>query len=307
MKVYQRTISKSVSVTGVGLHSGKKITLSLKPLPSDNGVCFRRSDLQKSNILKADALTVGVTENNTSIGSGKSAIQTVEHLLSVLYALGIDNVLCDIDGPEVPIMDGSGASFLYLLRQAGVQNLEKEKNILLIKEKVRVSHLDKTASIEPHEGFCIESSISFNHPVIGDQSFKFDFSSNSFIEKIVRARTFGLLRDVDSLRDKGLVKGGSLKNAIVLDDFKVLNSEGLRFQDEFIRHKILDTVGDLSLWGYPIAGKVRSHKAGHFLNNQLCRKVLSDKSNYEIVKISELATMKDDIYDIDGFALPSLA
>lgn len=307
MKVYQRTVSKSVSVTGVGLHSGKKITLCLKPMPCDSGVCFQRSDLNNSKILKADALTVGVTENNTSIGSGLSSIQTVEHLLSVLYALGIDNVLCEINGPEVPIMDGSGASFLYLLRQAGVQNLPKEKNVIVIKEKVTVRHLDKWAYIESCVGFNIESSISFNHPIIGDQKFQFDFSSSSFIEKIVRARTFGLLRDVDSLRDKGLVKGGSLKNAIVLDDFKVLNSEGLRFKDEFIRHKVLDTIGDLSLLGYPIAGSVKSHKAGHYLNNQLCRKVLADKRHYEIVKISDLTDISEKIYDIEGFVLPSLA
>jgi UDP-3-O-[3-hydroxymyristoyl] N-acetylglucosamine deacetylase len=307
LKVYQRTISKNVSVTGVGLHSGKKITLSLRPLPADSGVCFKRSDLLNSKSLKADALTVGVTENNTSIGTGLEAIQTVEHLLSVLYALGIDNVLCEVDGPEVPIMDGSGASFLYLLRQAGVQKLSKEKNILVIKEKVQVKHLDKWASIEPHDGFLIESSISFNHPIIGDQRFSFDFNSSSFIEQIVRARTFGLLRDVDSLRDKGLVKGGSLKNAIVLDDFKVLNSEGLRFKDEFIRHKVLDTVGDLSLLGFPIAGKVESHKAGHYLNNLLCRKVLESKENYEIVKVSDLANIPENIFDIEGFALPSLA
>tara|TARA_B100000925_G_scaffold225456_1_gene174020 strand:- start:2619 stop:3542 length:924 start_codon:yes stop_codon:yes gene_type:complete len=307
LKVYQRTVSKSVSVTGVGLHSGKKITLCLKPMPSDSGICFVRSDSKNPKTLMANALTVGVTENNTSIGSGESTIQTVEHLLSVLYALGIDNVLCEIDGPEVPIMDGSGASFLYLLRQAGVRNLEKEKKLILIRKKVLVRHQDKWASIEPHDGFSIESSISFDHPVIGDQKFKFDFSSSSFIDKIVRARTFGLLRDVDSLRDKGLVKGGSLKNAIVLDDFKVLNSEGLRFKDEFIRHKILDTIGDLSLLGFPIAGSVKSHKAGHYLNNQLCREVLSNKENYEIVNVSELKSIDENIYDIDGFALPSLA
>lgn len=302
MKVFQRTISNIVSVTGVGLHSGKKITLRLKPMPAGSGIYFKRSDLDGSKQLKADALTVGVTENNTSIGKGVNSIQTVEHLLSVLYGLGVDNVLCELDGPEVPIMDGSGASFLYLLKKAGVKDLSSEKSLLLVKKKVRVSHGDKWASIEPGLGFKIESKINFNHPVIGDQSFAFDFSSQNFINQISRARTFGLLRDVDALRDKGLVKGGSLKNAIVLDDFKVLNDEGLRFKDEFIRHKILDTIGDLSLLGHPIGGCIKSYKAGHFINNQLCRKLLSDSSAFEIVNLSDLSGVDDSIYQIEGFS-----
>ena len=228
----QRTIEKEISVTGIGIHSGKKVTLKLLPAKEDTGIVFNRVDLPGEPEIKANALNVGATENNTSIGSGKNVVYTIEHLLSVLYGLGIDNIICELDGPEVPIMDGSGASFLFVLQEAGISFQAKPKKVMVIKEKVEVRKGDKYASIQPSSTFEIISEIDFAHPIIGKQHNTFNFTCESYIKEICRARTFGLLRDVDQLKKKGLVKGGSLDNAIVLDDFKVLNPEGLRFEDE---------------------------------------------------------------------------
>jgi UDP-3-O-[3-hydroxymyristoyl] N-acetylglucosamine deacetylase len=287
--IYQRTIAKDFIATGIGLHSGRKVTLTLKPAESDTGIVFKRIDIPDSEPMKADALTVGATENNTTLGEGASAIHTVEHLLSALYGLGIDNIYIELDGPEVPIMDGSGASFVFLLKETGVQNLNKSKKFLVVTETVRVEHGDKWAQIEPAKNLIIDSTIVFAHPVIKKQQQVFEFSCENYINEISRARTFGMLKDVDMLKRKGLVKGGSLDNAIVLDDFKVINPEGLRFGDEFVRHKILDTLGDVSLLGHEIAGKITTFKSGHALHNQLCRKLLDTPSAYEIVSASSLS------------------
>jgi UDP-3-O-[3-hydroxymyristoyl] N-acetylglucosamine deacetylase len=277
-----------VQVTGIGLHSGKKVTLKLYPALADTGIVFRRSDIEGSKDQKADAISVGATDNNTTLGSGKEAIHTVEHLLAALYGFGINNIYCEIDGPEVPIMDGSGASFVFLLKETGIQNLNVTKKFMVITETVRVEHEGKWAQIEPAENLVIDSTIVFAHPMIKTQRETFEFSCENFINNISRARTFGMLRDVDMLKRKGLVKGGSLDNAIVLDDFKVINPEGLRFKDEFVRHKILDTIGDISLLGYEIAGKITTYKSGHHLHNLLCRKVLETAGAYEIVSASSL-------------------
>jgi UDP-3-O-[3-hydroxymyristoyl] N-acetylglucosamine deacetylase len=286
--IYQRTLAKETQVTGIGLHSGKKVTLKLYPAESNSGIVFRRVDVKNSKSMKADAMSVGATDNNTTLGSGKEAIHTVEHLLSALYGLGIDNAYIEIDGPEVPIMDGSSGSFIFLLKEAGVQNLNASKEFMVITDTVRVEHNGKWAQIEPAENLIIDSTIVFAHPTIKTQREVFSFSCENFIKDISRARTFGMLRDVDMLKRKGLVKGGSLDNAIVLDDFKVLNPEGLRFNDEFVRHKILDTIGDVSLLGYEIAGKITTYKSGHALHNMLCRKVLQTPGCYEIVSASSL-------------------
>jgi UDP-3-O-[3-hydroxymyristoyl] N-acetylglucosamine deacetylase len=286
--IYQRTLAKEVQVTGIGLHSGKKVTLKLYPALADTGIVFRRSDIEGSKDQKADAISVGATDNNTTLGSGKEAIHTVEHLLAALYGFGINNIYCEIDGPEVPIMDGSGASFVFLLKETVIQNLNVTKKFMVITETVRVEHEGKWAQIEPAENLVIDSTIVFAHPMIKTQRETFEFSCENFINNISRARTFGMLRDVDMLKRKGLVKGGSLDNAIVLDDFKVINPEGLRFKDEFVRHKILDTIGDISLLGYEIAGKITTYKSGHHLHNLLCRKVLETAGAYEIVSASSL-------------------
>lgn len=286
--IYQRTLAKKTKVTGIGLHSGKKVTLELFPANADTGIVFKRVDIPNSKAIKADAKSVGATDNNTTLGSGVSAIHTVEHLLSALYGLGIDNVYIEIDGPEVPIMDGSSGSFIFLLKETGIQNLNKSKQFMVILDTVRVEHEGKWAQIEPAENLIIDSTIVFAHPTIKTQREIFEFSCENFINEISRARTFGMLRDVDMLKRKGLVKGGSLDNAIVLDDFKVLNPEGLRFKDEFVRHKILDTIGDVSLLGHEIAGKITTYKSGHALHNLLCRKVLENPKCFEVVSASSL-------------------
>ena len=235
----QRTIAKKVSVTGIGIHSGKKVTLTLHPAEADFGVQFKRVDIPNAQVLKASAETVGATENNTTIGAGANSVHTVEHLLSAFYGFGINNVYCEIDGPEVPIMDGSGASFVFLLKETGISTLNKSKKFLIVLEKIRVEVDDKWAEIEPSSKLIINSTIVFAHPTIKTQNKIFEFSCENYINEIGRARTFGLLKDVDALKRKGLIKGGSLDNAIVLDDYKVVNPEGLRFVDEFVRHKIL--------------------------------------------------------------------
>ena len=295
----QRTITRKFSVTGIGIHSGKKVTLTLHPAEADFGIQFKRVDIPNAPVLRANAETVGATENNTTIGSGLNAIHTVEHLLSAFYGFGIDNVYCEIDGPEVPIMDGSGASFVFLLKENGITSLNKSKKFLIVLEKVRVEVDDKWAEIEPSSKLIIDSTIVFAHPTIKTQNKVFEFSCENYINEIGRARTFGLLKDVDALKRKGLIKGGSLDNAIVLDDYRVVNPEGLRFADEFVRHKILDTVGDISLLGFEIAGKITTYKSGHNLHNLLCRKLLATPSAYEIVSAASL-----ERETVEAFTLP---
>jgi UDP-3-O-[3-hydroxymyristoyl] N-acetylglucosamine deacetylase len=295
----QRTVAKKVSVTGIGIHSGKKVTLTLHPVEADFGIQFKRVDIPNAEILKANAETVGATENNTTIGTGANAVHTVEHLLSAFYGFGIDNVYCEIDGPEVPIMDGSGASFVFLLKETGIVTLSKSKKFLIVLEKIRVEVDDKWAEIVPSSKLIIDSTIVFAHPVIKTQNKIFEFSCENYINDIGRARTFGLLRDVDALKRKGLIKGGSLDNAVVLDDYKVVNPEGLRFADEFVRHKILDTIGDISLLGFEIAGKITTYKSGHNLHNLLCRKLLATPTAYEIVSAASL-----ELETLEAFTLP---
>ncbi|EQC45148.1 UDP-3-O-[3-hydroxymyristoyl] N-acetylglucosamine deacetylase [Bacteriovorax sp. BSW11_IV] len=303
--LYQRTIAKSVSITGIGIHSGRKVTMKLHPAEADTGVRFKRVDIPGSEILRASATSVGATENNTTIGEGVNAVHTVEHLLSVLYGLGIDNVFIEIDGPEVPIMDGSGASFVFVLKEIGITTLNKSKKFLVVLEPVEVRVDDKWARIEPASRLIIDSTIVFTHPLIKTQRKTFEFSCENYINEIGRARTFGLLRDVDMLKRKGLIKGGSLDNAIVLDEYKVVNEDGLRFRDEFVRHKILDTVGDFGLLGHEIAGKITTYKSGHNLHNLLCRKLLETPSAYQIVAASSLEKEALEAFELPLALTPS--
>lgn len=303
--LYQRTLAKKVNVTGIGIHSGKKVKMVLHPAAADTGIRFVRSDLKNAAELLASATTVGATENNTTLGEGRNAVHTVEHLLSVFYGLGIDNVLVEIDGPEVPIMDGSGASFVFLLKETGIANLSASKKFLVVLEPIRVEVEDKWATIEPCDRLIIDSTIVFAHSKIKQQQKIFEFSCENYIAEISRARTFGLLRDVDMLKRKGLIKGGSLDNAIVLDDFKVMNPEGLRFQDEFVRHKILDTIGDISLLGHEIAAKVTTFKSGHNLHNKLCRKLLETPSAYQIVSASSLQKEAVQAFELPSVMVPA--
>lgn len=286
--LYQRTLAKRVTITGIGLHSGKKVALTLNPAPADSGIQFKRVDLLDAPILKAEAGLVGATENNTTLGQGKNCVHTIEHLLAVFYGLGINNVFCEINGPEVPIMDGSGASFVFVLKETGITTLNKSKKFLVVLKPVEVELDDKWARIEPSTKLIIDSTIVFAHPQIKEQNKVFEFSCESFIEEISRARTFGMLADVDRLKRRGLIKGGSLNNAVVMDDFRVMNIEGTRFRDEFVRHKILDTIGDLSLLGHEIAGRITTYKSGHQLHNLLCRQLLATPSAFEIVSAASL-------------------
>ncbi|MBT6326745.1 MAG: UDP-3-O-acyl-N-acetylglucosamine deacetylase [Bdellovibrionales bacterium] len=297
--LHQRTLAKKISVTGIGLHSGKKVTLTLYPAPANFGIQFKRIDLSNSSTVKACSKTVGATENNTTLGQGREAIHTVEHLLAVFYGLSIDNVYCEIDGPEVPIMDGSGASFVFIVKEAGITTLPSTKKFLVVLNPVEVKLEDKWARIEPATKLSINSTIVFAHPIIQEQEMSFEFSCENFINEISRSRTFGLLKDVDMLKRKGLIKGGSLDNAIVLSDFNVVNPEGLRFENEFIRHKILDTLGDISLLGHEIAAKITTYKSGHKLHDLLCKKLLATPSAYEIVSASLL-----EQESLEPFALP---
>ena len=305
--LYQRTLAKSVNVTGIGIHSGKRVTLRLHPAPADFGVQFQRVDIPGAEALRATAITVGATENNTTIGEGLNSVHTVEHLLAALYGLGINNVLCEIDGPEVPIMDGSGASFIFLLKETGVTALNSSKKFIVVLEPVEVKVGDKWARIEPASKLIIDSTIVFAHPIIGKQQKVFEFSCENFIKDIARARTFGMLRDVDMLKRKGLAKGGSLDNCIVLDDYKVMNDDGLRFVDEFIRHKILDTIGDISLLGHEVAGKITTFKSGHNLHNLLCRKLLETPSAYQIVSASSLEQEAVSAFNLPPALVPSFS
>ncbi|MCY4524646.1 MAG: UDP-3-O-acyl-N-acetylglucosamine deacetylase, partial [Halobacteriovoraceae bacterium] len=264
--LYQRTLGRKTEVVGIGIHSGKKVTLTLHPAKADFGIQFKRTDIPNAPLLKAHAKTVGATESNTTLGVGENSIHTVEHLLAVFYGLGIDNIYCEIDGPEIPIMDGSGASFIFLLKETGITTLLKPKNFIVILEPVKVNVGDKWAEFSPSPRLKIDSTVIFSHPMIKTQKYEFEFSCENFVRQIGRARTFGMLKDVDMLRRKGLIKGGSLENAIVLDDFKVINREGLRFKDEFVRHKILDIIGDISLLGHEVAGKITTFKSGHNLH-----------------------------------------
>ena len=303
--LYQRTLAKKVSVTGIGIHSGKKVTLTMHPAPADFGIQFKRVDLSQAPIIKAGAQTVGATENNTTIGSGQNSVHTIEHLLSVFYGLGINNVYCEINGPEVPIMDGSGASFIFLLREVGIASLNQSKKFLVVLEPVEVQVEDKWARIEPSEGLTIDSTIVFAHPIIKTQKKIFKFSCENYIKEISRARTFGMFKDVRKLKEKGLARGGSLDNAIVLDDFRVMNSDGLRFRDEFIRHKILDIIGDISLLGYEISAKITTYKSGHNLHNLLCRKLLATPHAYEIVSASSLEKEALEAFELPNILVPA--
>ncbi|MDH4466953.1 MAG: UDP-3-O-acyl-N-acetylglucosamine deacetylase [Bacteriovoracaceae bacterium] len=304
--LFQRTLARETKVGGRGIHSGKKVELTLIPANSDTGIVFVRTDLPERKEIPAHALRVSATENNTGIGEKNYVIHTIEHLLSALYALGIDNLLIEINGPEVPIMDGSAAPFIYVLKEAGLTHLSQHKKFLVVKKELEVKLQDKWAVISPCDHLIIESEVVFPHPLIKRQKMSFQFSPTNYIREISRARTFGFFKDVDMLKRKGLARGGSLDNAIVLDDFKVMNSEGLRFPNEFIRHKILDVVGDMSLLGHPLLGRMKTFRSGHLVHNQLCRKILSDPSNYEIISaISLPKTVEEDLTMLDLH--PSLA
>ena len=279
----QRTLKQLISATGVGLHSGEKVTLTLKPAPADHGVVFQRVDLPDTPAMRVAPTAVNDTRLSSALEFSGARVATVEHLMSALAGLGVDNVLIELTAAEVPIMDGSSGPFIYLLQTAGLQELEVPKKFVRILKPVEVIDGDKWAKFTPHHGFKAEFTIDFAHPVFefSGKTVTIDYDSQSYVDEISRARTFGFMHEVEYLRANGLAKGGSLDNAIVLDEYKVLNGGGLRYDDEFAKHKVLDAIGDLYILGYPIIGQFTAFKSGHALNNQLLRALLADESAWE--------------------------
>src|SRR3954465_6378853 len=281
----QRSLKSSVSASGVGLHTGQKVRLTLRPAPPETGIVFRRVDLAVPVDIPARAELVGETRLSSCLVREGVKIYTVEHLMSALSGLGVDNIYVDLDAPELPIMDGSASPFVLLLQQAGVEEQAAPKRFMRVKRRVEVLDGDKWARLDPYDGYRLSFSIEFRHPVIerSTQAVTVDFAETSYLKEIARARTFGFMHDVEALRESGLALGGGLDNAVVLDEYRVLNADGLRFADEFIRHKLLDAIGDLYLLGKPLLGAFAAHKSGHALNNRLLRALLAEKGALELV------------------------
>ncbi len=275
----------------MGLHTGKKVFMTLRPAAENTGVVFRRVDLDPVVNIPAQTGYVGDTTLGTTLVSGNARVATVEHLLSAFAGLGIDNAIVEVSAPEVPIMDGSAGPFVFLIQSAGIQEQKSAKKLIRIKRPVRVEEDDKWAQIVPFEGFKVKFQIEFDHPVFKShvQESAIDFSTSSFLKEVSRARTFGFMRDIEALRAKNLTLGGSMNNAIVLDDFRVLNEDGLRYEDEFVKHKILDAIGDLYLLGHSLIGEFSGYKSGHALNNALLRTLIADQKSWEEVTFEDAA------------------
>jgi UDP-3-O-[3-hydroxymyristoyl] N-acetylglucosamine deacetylase len=283
--IKQRTLKNSIKATGVGLHSGEKVYLTLRPAPVNTGIIFRRVDLDTPVEIPARAENVGDTTLSTTLVKEGVKVSTVEHLLSAMAGMGIDNAYIDLSAPEVPIMDGSAGPFVFLLQSAGIVEQSAAKRFIRIKRNVVIEEGDKWVRFEPYEGFKVAFTIDFEHPVIQgrSQSAEIDFSSTSFVREVSRARTFGFMNQIEELRANNLALGGSLNNAIVMDEYRILNEDGLRYEDEFVKHKILDAIGDLYLLGSSLIGAFSGHKAGHALNNKILRELLADESAWEEV------------------------
>jgi UDP-3-O-[3-hydroxymyristoyl] N-acetylglucosamine deacetylase len=294
----QRTLKNSISATGVGLHSGTKVYMTLRPAAANTGIVFRRVDLPKVVDIKADPYAVGDTRLASCLEKDGATVGTVEHLMSALAGLGVDNVFVDLSAAEVPIMDGSAGPFVFLLQSAGLEEQNALKRFIRILKPVELRQGDKWVKLAPYSGFKVELGIEFNHPVFdrSGNSVCIDFSLASYIKEVSRARTFGFVQDVEAMRAQGLAMGGSLDNAVVMDEYRVLNSDGLRYGDEFVKHKALDAIGDLYLLGHPIIGAFSGFKSGHAMNNQLLRALLEDRSAWEIATF-------DRVEDAPRFAL----
>ncbi len=287
--IQQRTLKNVIRATGVGLHTGKKIYLTLRPAPVDSGVIFRRVDLDPPVEIKANPENVGDTSLSTTLVSGGVRISTVEHLLSAMAGLGIDNAYVDVSAPEVPIMDGSAGPFVFLVQSSGIVEQNAAKKFIRITKSVKVKEDDKWARFDPFDGFKVGFMIDFDHPVFkaGPQKAELDFSTTSFVKEISRSRTFGFMRDFEALRSRNLALGGSLDNSIAVDEHRILNEDGLRYEDEFVKHKILDAIGDLYLLGHSLIGAFSGYKSGHALNNKLLRKLVEDTSAWEEVTFED--------------------
>lgn len=287
--IKQRTLKNIIRATGIGLHTGQKVYLTLRPAAVDTGIVFRRVDLDPVVEIEAKPENVGDTRLSTTLVKGDIRVSTVEHLLSAFAGLGIDNAYIDLSAPEVPIMDGSAGPFVFLVQSAGIEEQNAAKRFIRIKKCVKVEDGDKWARFDPFEGFKVSFNIDFNHPVFRNrlQTTTVDFSSTSFVKEVSRARTFGFMKDIEQLRENDLALGGSLDNAIVLDDYRILNEDGLRYDDEFVRHKVLDAIGDLYLLGCSLIGEFSGCKSGHALNNRLLRTLLAQEDSWEMVTFND--------------------
>jgi UDP-3-O-[3-hydroxymyristoyl] N-acetylglucosamine deacetylase len=281
----QRTLGKAIKATGVSLHTGEKVYLTLGPAAIDTGIVFRRVDLEPVLEIPARAENVGDTTLSTSLIAGSERISTVEHLLAALAGMGIDNAYVDVSAPEVPIMDGSAGPFVFLIQSAGIQEQSALKKFIRVKREITVEDGDKVASLLPFDGFKVSFTIDFDHPVFRDRTahVDLDFSTTSFVREVSRARTFGFIHEIEYLRSRGLALGGSVDNAIVVDDYRILNQDGLRYDDEFVRHKVLDAIGDLYLLGHSLIGEFRAYKSGHALNNATLRALIAQPDAWELL------------------------
>lgn len=290
--IKQRTLKNVIRATGVGMHSGETVFLTLRPAPVDTGIVFRRTDLDEPVDIPAVAQNVGDTTMSTSLELGDVRIATVEHLLSAMAGLGIDNAYVDLTSSELPIMDGSSGPFVFLIQSAGIEEQNKAKRFIRIKDEVKFEEGDKWAYFEPYDGFRVSFTIDFNHPVLQrcENHATYDFSTTSYVKEVSRARTFGFMSDYEKLRERNLALGGSLDNAIVVDDYRILNEDGLRYKDEFVKHKILDAIGDLYLLGSSLIGHFAGFKSGHYLNNKLLKKLLANEHAWEYVTFEDAKT-----------------
>jgi UDP-3-O-[3-hydroxymyristoyl] N-acetylglucosamine deacetylase len=287
--IKQRTLKNAIRTTGVGLHTGQKIYLTLLPGEIDSGIIFRRTDLNPPVEIKATAHNVGETTLSTCLIRGDVRVSTVEHILSAMAGLGIDNAVVELDAPEIPIMDGSAGPFIFLLQSAGVLEQEAPKKFVRVLKEVTLKDGDKVATFLPFDGFKVNFSIAFDLPVFQGRNLEttVDFSSKSFVQEISRARTFGFMHEIEYLRSKGLAQGGSMDNAIVVDEYRILNEDGLRYEDEFVKHKVLDAIGDLYLLGNSLLCEYRAHKSGHSLNNRALRLLMAQKDAWEYVTFQD--------------------
>ena len=287
--IKQRTLKNVIRATGVGLHTGEKVYLTLRPAAADTGIVFRRIDLEQPVEIEAKATNVGDTTLSTTLVNGDVRVSTVEHLLSALAGMGIDNAYIDLNAPEVPIMDGSAGPFVFLIQSAGIEEQNAPKRFIRIKRNITVQDGDKWVRFEPFDGFKVSFSIDFNHPAFKEdyQAAEVDFSTTSFVKEVSRARTFGFMSQIETLRENNLALGGSLDNAVVVDDYRILNEDGLRYVDEFVKHKILDSIGDLYLLGHSLIGAFCGHKSGHALNNKLLCTLLEQKDAWEEVTFKD--------------------
>jgi UDP-3-O-[3-hydroxymyristoyl] N-acetylglucosamine deacetylase len=299
----QRTVGDIISCTGIGLHSGKKVSLTIRPAPPDSGIRFLRKDLPGHRTIKAHYENVVDTNMSTTIGNNGNKISTIEHLMAAFFGFGIDNALVEVDGPEVPIMDGSSAPFIFLLKSAGIKEQKKSKEFIVIKKGLKIQEGNRSISVKPSKELKISFTVDFHHPLINKQKYELRFSGKDFITEISRARTFGFLQDIKALRDAGLAKGGSLDNAIVIDGFRVLNEDGLRYKDEFVRHKILDFIGDLAILGSPIIGHFYVQKSGHSLNQAMLKKLATNERYWKRLTIDRPQEATKESVKIPVFGL----